>query len=196
MKTLPILRIASFLGILWFTYWVCVWEIIQQGKTVQTALAVNPINTLMLIICVSLFIVVSWRKPLVFFFSWLPDVDIAPKKPTKKTRKSKKAKPKNLEKPTAKGETEIPASWRKPTEGNPGSSPRFSLPHFETRKIRVPGLRFAKRFIAAILLIVNLFIAQGTLMSAPASQPLYLLFVLNSGILLDYLWKTRRKQTI
>lgn len=60
-------------------------------------------------------------------------------------------------------------------------------------KFRIPYLLKIKRFTAAILFIFNLFVAQATLTSAPASQPLYILFGLNALIFLDYLWKTRRK---
>jgi len=62
-----------------------------------------------------------------------------------------------------------------------------------SRKIRVPGLRGAKRLLAAILLAFNFFVAQASLTSASASQPLALFFYLNFFVLLDYLWKTRRK---
>ena len=64
---------------------------------------------------------------------------------------------------------------------------------WKTYKIHIPGLRTAKRVIAAILLIVNFFIAQTALTSATQTQPLYWIFFLNALILLDYLWKTRRR---
>lgn len=68
-----------------------------------------------------------------------------------------------------------------------------SMPHISfPRKIHVPHLLMVKRILAFFLLVANFFIAQAALTSAPASQPLYLLFFLNALIFLDYLWKTRR----
>ena len=64
---------------------------------------------------------------------------------------------------------------------------------WKTHKIHIPGLRTAKRVIAAILLAINFFIAQTALTSATQTQPLYWIFFLNALILLDYLWKTRKR---
>jgi len=62
------------------------------------------------------------------------------------------------------------------------------------RKIRLPGLRTGKRLLATFVLVSNFVIAQTALTSAPASQPLAILFYTNCFIALDYLWKTRRKR--
>jgi len=110
-----------------------------------------------------------------------------------KRKKSKKAKTRKKEK-RSKSEKEIPASWRMGKKDNPTRSPRFKVP--QTRKIRVPGLRIAWRILIGLLLIANFFISQATLMSAPATQPMFWLFFLNTVCLLWALWKTRRKETI
>ena len=117
-----------------------------------------------------------------------------PKVKQKKTKK-RKTKTKHEQETREVDGVPIPKEWRE--SENPGPTPTPSLfKETGTQKIRVPGLRMVKRVIAALLLIINFLIAQATLMSAPATQPLYLLFGLNAFILLDYLWKTRRKQTI
>jgi len=116
-----------------------------------------------------------------------------PKTAKAKRKKRKKDKTKKPKKAT-KSKKEIPASWRKGKEDNPTKSPRFRVP--QTRKIRVPGLRMAWRILIGLLLIANFFISQATLMSAPATQPMFWLFFLNSVCLLWALWKTRRKETI
>lgn len=118
---------------------------------------------------------------------------------TKTRRKrTKKTKPKQKDKAKRKeiDGVEIPKEWQT-NKPNVKSNPSPSL--FEkssSHKIRVPGLLTMKRVIAGVLLIFNFFIAQATLTSAPATQPLYILFILNAFILIDYLWKTRRKETI
>ena len=79
---------------------------------------------------------------------------------------------------------------RKSTKTLETSRPKTS---WKTHKIHIPGLRTAKRVIAAILLAINFFIAQTALTSATQSQPLYWIFFLNALILLDYVWKTRKR---
>lgn len=86
---------------------------------------------------------------------------------------------------------EVPSEW----VTAPQSTTKQKLVSVEVkkrRKIRVPGLRTAKRVLAGLLLIVNFLISQATLMSAPATQPLFFLFFLNALMYLDYLWKTRK----
>jgi len=113
-----------------------------------------------------------------------------------KKQKTKQKKPTKPQKKKVDG-VEIPEAWRKQKEKNPSGSSSFKVSTTKTsRKIHVPGLRMGKRLLAAILLIINLFISQATLMSAPTSQPMFWLFILNSFILLDYLWRTRRRETI
>lgn len=99
-----------------------------------------------------------------------------------------------------KKDAEVPKSWLdKTTSKTPVTEvveetmPTVSVKPKRSFKIHVPYLLTVKRIIAAFLLIVNFFIAQAALTSAQTTQPLYLLFFLNALILLDYLWKTRRK---
>lgn len=90
---------------------------------------------------------------------------------------------------------ETPSAWIKDKQviTLPSTSGMTQLELKKKRKIRIPMLRTIKRLIAAFLLIVNFFISQASLMSASQSQPLFVLFILNSFILVDYLWKTRDK---
>jgi len=90
---------------------------------------------------------------------------------------------------------ETPSSWLKDKQKIKLSS-SIGLTELVIKKKgkrRIPLLRTVKRLLAATLLIINFFISQASLMSAAASQPLFLLFILNSFIMLDYLWKTRKK---
>lgn len=119
-----------------------------------------------------------------------------PQKPKRRKVKKQKTKPPRKKETKEVDGVEIPKEWQK---GNPHPKiPSTSTSYVKegSRKIRVPGLLMTKRTIAGVLLLFNFFIAQATLMSAQATQPLYLLFILNAFILLDYIWKTRRKQTI
>ena len=90
---------------------------------------------------------------------------------------------------------EIPEKWleNKPNVTKNLKSGVVTVKFQKGRKIHVPGLRGLKRLLAAILLIFNFFVAQASLTSASASQPLALFFYLNFFVLLDYVWKTRRK---
>lgn len=108
-----------------------------------------------------------------------------PKKQTKK--KKQKSKKNEKEK-----EEEIPASWRKNNPGSNPGAPHFKIPKPTVGKIHVPGLRTAWRLLIALLLVINFFISQATLLSAQATQPMFWLFFLNSAALLWSLWKTRR----
>jgi len=60
-------------------------------------------------------------------------------------------------------------------------------------KKRIPHLLFFKRLLAGFLLLVNFVFSQVLLGSVgTGAQPMFVLFLLNSFILIDYLWKTRR----
>ena len=104
---------------------------------------------------------------------------------------------KNLFKRKNKVKTiESPKSWFKQTKKGqivvPKSKAMVEFEIRKKRKFRIHGLRTAKRVLATVLLVINFFISQATLLSAATSQPLFWLFFLNSFILLDYLWKTRK----
>lgn len=68
----------------------------------------------------------------------------------------------------------------------------FSWPKLGVTKIQIPGLRTGKRILAFVALCFNFFVGQTALMGAQRTQPFYLFFMLNSFLLVDYLWKTRK----
>ncbi|MCJ7459208.1 MAG: hypothetical protein MUP17_09475 [candidate division Zixibacteria bacterium] len=86
---------------------------------------------------------------------------------------------------------EIPRSWRRQDlqDAGPGKGRSVIIKH----KKRIPGLLWFKRILAGFLLLINFTFSQFMLgsLGAPA-QPMFILFLANSFILLDYLWKTRR----
>lgn len=92
-----------------------------------------------------------------------------------------------------KTESNIPKSWRKT---NPTSAPTptstITKPRLFKEKIRIPFLKTAKRYVAALLLLVNGFLFLMLLGYTPSTltQGMSLLFLGNSFILLDYLWKS------
>lgn len=101
-------------------------------------------------------------------------------------------------KPAKKG-VNVPASWLKPdaqtkAKALPKGYVRLEKP--KMRKLHIPGLRTGKRVLATFLLAINFVISQAALTSAQNTQPMFALFLLNSFILLDYIWKTRSKKKI
>lgn len=95
-------------------------------------------------------------------------------------------------KPKLEKEGEVPKAWLKETAKPSPSHETHS--RFKPTKIKIPFLKTGKRVVAGLLLVVNVIISQATLMNNPNTQPLFLLFILNSFIILDYLWKTRRSE--
>ena len=82
----------------------------------------------------------------------------------------------------------VPRSWSKKT-GQKTKPVARVINH----RLRVPHLLFFKRALAAFLLLVNFVFSQFLLGSVgTGAQPMFILFLLNSFILVDYLWKTRR----
>jgi len=83
----------------------------------------------------------------------------------------------------------VPRSWsKKKTDQKTVAAPRVI-----SHRLRVPHLLFFKRALAAFLLLVNFIFSQFLLGSVgTGAQPMFILFLLNSFILIDYLWKTRR----
>lgn len=87
--------------------------------------------------------------------------------------------------------TVLHKSWDKTKQGKPGEKTQFVYGY---QKKRIPGFRQIKRLVAAGLLLINFILSQFLLGSlGQQGQPLFVLFLLNSFILADYLWKTRRK---
>jgi lipid-A-disaccharide synthase-like uncharacterized protein len=84
----------------------------------------------------------------------------------------------------------IPASWLKHRSGQEKTDQKIQ---FIKHKKRIPGLLWFKRILAGILLLINFSFSQFMLGSlGNVVQPMFIIFLGNSFILLDYLWKTRR----
>lgn len=82
----------------------------------------------------------------------------------------------------------VPRSWEKKKGQKLEKAPAVTK-----HKLRVPHLLTFKRILAAFLLLVNFVFSQFLLGSVgTGAQPMFILFLLNSFILVDYLWKTRR----
>lgn len=85
----------------------------------------------------------------------------------------------------------VPRQW---VPQKPDLKPQKQSSIIVKHKRRVPWLRTFKRGLAVILLFINFVFSQFLLGSiGEGAQPMFLLFLANSFILLDYLWKTRRK---
>jgi len=85
---------------------------------------------------------------------------------------------------------EMPRSWERSPSAGPGKSQRIVV---VKHKKRIPGLKFFKRALAGVLLLINFAFSQFILGSlGTVAQPMFILFLANSFILLDYLWKTRK----
>lgn len=100
----------------------------------------------------------------------------------KKRRKRRAAEP-----------TEVPASWNK--SSRPGEpAPRKEM-IVQKHKLRVPGLLMFKRILAGFLLLLNFVFSQFLLgRVGDQGQAMFIIFLLNSFIMADYLWKTRRAE--
>jgi hypothetical protein len=106
--------------------------------------------------------------------------NIFKRKKEKTPRRSRKREPIKINK-----------SWKKNKKDKTSD---FDI--IQTEKRRIPGLKFFKRMIAAILLLINFIFSQFLLGSIGSqSQWVFLLFLGNSFIIGDYLWKTRGKKT-
>jgi hypothetical protein len=86
----------------------------------------------------------------------------------------------------------VPASWLKHRSGQPKTEQKIQ---FIKNKKRIPGLLWFKRIMAGILLLINFSFSQFLLGSLGSTvQPMFIVFLGNSFILADYLWKTRHKE--
>jgi len=65
---------------------------------------------------------------------------------------------------------------------------------FYSKKRRIPWLRNAKRILAGGLLFVNFLFSQFLLAATNQAELIFFVFLGNSFIILDYLWKTRRRE--
>jgi hypothetical protein len=57
----------------------------------------------------------------------------------------------------------------------------------------IPFYKKFKQILAAVLLLFNLIFSQFLLGTSSAGQIMFLIFLANSFILADYLWKMRKK---
>ena len=74
------------------------------------------------------------------------------------------------------------------------SSKKYSSDvEYERNVHHIPGYRRFKSLLALFLLLLNLIFSQFLLGSSSAGQIMFLLFLGNSFILADYLWKMRKK---
>lgn len=86
----------------------------------------------------------------------------------------------------------VPFSWRRNSRPGEGAASEKEV-IVQKHKIRVPGLRAIKRILAVFLLLINFVFSQFLLgRVGDQGQPMFILFLLNSFIMADYLWKTRR----
>lgn len=169
------LRLAAAAGILWAMYWILS-DILTWGH-------VPAIFNVVLAICmVGVF---AAADPLSNFLNDrlpLPKDKPAPQPPGTKWRPSK------LEQPPAG-----PAAPAQPARSSRWSQirrPVFSRPKV---KFHIPHFRAVKRWSAAICVVVNFVIGELSL-TGPGSQPFAVFFLLNSFLLADYIWKTRRPE--
>ncbi len=122
--------------------------------------------------------------------------------------------PESWRKPTVSVEVEgvpvvsspLPLPSSSPTKTSKFKFHKLKLPSFSktspptkpftksTQKIHIPFLRRGKRLLAGFLFIINLFFGFSLLPGSTFSFGLFLL--LNSFLLLDYLWKTSHNHII
>jgi len=97
----------------------------------------------------------------------------------------KKEKPKPWATPEPEKKREKEAAWKPARKGKRSR-----------RKWRVPGLRMAKRILAACLCGVNFILSQLSL-AAGVDNWVFAVFLLASAyIMFDYVWKTRRPHEV
>jgi len=83
----------------------------------------------------------------------------------------------------------VPTKWKK----SQALEKKERVKVIEQQKMRIPGIRSLKRYLAAFLLFINFVFSQFLLGTVGAgAQPMFLIFLGNSLILVDYLWKTRQ----
>lgn len=89
-------------------------------------------------------------------------------------------------------EVTVPRAWSKPGKSDSAvMKPQIVIKY----KKRIRGLKTVKRILASILLIINFGFSQFTLGAiGTQAQPLFIIFLLNSWICIEYLWKTRRSE--
>lgn len=178
---IPFILSFLFVGItLWGIYWavndIMTWGHLPYAPTTAT-------------IVLGIFGFIVFRiagKRLVERFAPKPE-QIAPDVPVEKTQNE-----------TSKGSTSwFPDTFEKTETKKPTKQKKKTITTPQTRhKIHIPFLKTLKRILAVFLLIMNFAISQGVLMGQPEGRSLFLLFILNAFVCLDYLNKTREKKQI
>lgn len=88
---------------------------------------------------------------------------------------------------------EVPESWGK--QQQPQAEATRKVLVITKHKTRIPGLRTINRILAGIMLLLNLAFSQFLLGSVGTeAQPMFILFLLNSYLILRLLWITRKKE--
>lgn len=183
---------------------------LKWGKPFAVALGVQPIHTLGLIVCAVLFVGTTWKKTKSFFLS-LPgfryDVEI-PFLSGPKGALVEKGSEEELEIPAEwlEGRTDIEEVAETEEEAPEPGSEKVTKKMLDTprtvrliskapkRKLRVPGLLRFKQLCAVILLLVNVLMSQGALISGAQSRVMFWFFLFQAWICFEYLWKTRKKK--
>lgn len=198
-----LIKLAGVAIFLWCAYWLFL-DITTWGKDIGSAMVAAPQNVIGLVLGPAVFIV---SGPLSRWVSIVFDkLGISSKLGWFKE----------------KAQSAIPESWGETAGENPGDRPgapastsekqpmersvgpatpgsgwtpgqrRRKLPG---RRFRIPGLRSFKRLVAFFLMVVDFIIGELALTGPAGNQPLAIFFLLNSFILADYLWKTRKQPT-
>lgn len=157
----------SLVSVFWFFYWAFIYEIVVWNKNFEEALSANPFNILMVFISLAVFFLSFLLKKTKF-----ATVNIGRNLPSSESRwlsKKRDLKGKNI-------------SFQ---------SEDMVLSRRAPRKIRVPGLRFVKRKVGWLLLILDVLIVIFTLPNTDFLV-ITLIFFLNAFYILDYLYKTRK----
>lgn len=162
--------VFCFLIVFWFGYWSFVFEwIIWKG-----AAQFNIFNYFMFGLGVA-FLALRRRILDVVLKKW----PWKEKEPLAVWPKQKRGRPR-------KGARQIdPKPWKKP-----------KMIHASSTKLKIPGLLGSKRIMAGILLVINFIFGESALTAGSFGVPVAIMFLANSFILLDYLWKTRTKRGV
>jgi len=93
----------------------------------------------------------------------------------------------------------VPKAWMPPKQKKKirrTKSGKEVLIVTETTKIRIWGLRTAKRIMAFALMVFSVLFAIGSLATGQFTNVIVAFFLFNTFILLDYLWRTRKKSEL
>lgn len=180
---LRFLQALSLLSTLWFGYWIFPFEILVNNKTLAQAWGTNYVNNILFLVSIFFCCFASFKRIRKYY----------PKNYSKYLPNLLKRKPKPQvwgQQQTVKSIQSNGVSTVKPMKNQRFTTVKLKKP----RKLRVPGLRIAKRVTAGFMLTINLLVAFSGL-SLPGGGIIALLFFLNVFFLLDYLHKTKKIKT-